>query len=590
MRSDRKSNCQRRRLTVELLEPRNLLSAASVFPAPPAASSLVASPLAVVLGSGSAAAAKSSTATNPTVVGYTPRQILAAYGFNLLTTFSTGSGSESANGAGQTIAIVDAYNDPNIASDLAVFDATFGIAAPPSFKIVSQTGTSKLPVTNPDWDTEISLDVEWAHAIAPGANILLVETTSDRWSDLIAGVDYAKNQPGVSVVSMSWDVPEYRIEAATDSTFTTAANHPVTFVAAAGDYGSPPEYPATSANVLAVGGTTLSLSSGGSYGSETAWSDGGGGVSTVEKEPAFQDGAQATGYRSAPDVSYDANPNSGFAVYDTIDDRYGTGWEEIGGTSAGAPQWSALLAITDEGLAAAGKPALAQAQARLYTLPANAFHDVTSGNNGTYATGVGYDAVTGLGSPVANVLIEDLINGTTGSPTGVSRLRTYNFGFQGGSAAIVNYTAVGPVYGQFASTAESEPMAGSYPLLPQFLGSASASQNSASSIAKSLVASPASFPTTTPASGDDSNDTGAQSPTDTSSDGAFDSTNDSTTGSATFAMPGPVDDSPDLSKAIDRLETVPDDYIPQPPIPHWGNPQPPGDGRSQIGSDAGALV
>ena len=227
-------------------------------------------------------------------------------------------------------------------------------------------------------------------------------------ADLIAGVDYAKIQPGVSVVSMSWDVPEYRIEAATDSTFTTAANHPVTFVASAGDYGSPPEYPATSPNVLAVGGTTLTLATGGGYGSETAWSSGGGGVSTVEKEPAYQDGAQNTGYRSDPDVSYDADPNTGFAVYDTINDRYGTGWEEIGGTSAGAPQWSALIAIADEGLAAAGNSALAQAQARLYSLPANAFHDMTNGNNGSYAAAAGYDAVTGLGRPVANVLIEDL--------------------------------------------------------------------------------------------------------------------------------------------------------------------------------------
>ena len=349
-----------------------------------------------------------------------------------MTTFPTSSGSEAANGAGQTIAIVDAYNDPNIVSDLAAFDAAFGIAPPPSFKIVSQTGSTRLPLGNPGWDTEISLDVEWAHAIAPGANILLVETTSDRWSDLIAGVDYAKIQPGVSVVSMSWDASEYRIETATDSTFTTAANHPVTFVAASGDYGAPPEYPAISPNVLSVGGTTLNLAAGGGYGSETAWSGSGGGVSAIEKEPAYQDGAQNTGYRSNPDVAYDADPNTGFAIYDTIDNRYGTGWQEIGGTSAGAPQWSALLAIADEGLAAAGKPALAQAQARLYSLPANAFHDVTRGGNGVYSAGTGYDAVTGLGSPVANVLISDLVNGVTGSPTGLSNLHPHFFQFSPG--------------------------------------------------------------------------------------------------------------------------------------------------------------
>ena len=262
--------------------------------------------------------------------------------------------------------------------------------------------------------------MEWAHAIAPGANILLVETTSDRWSDLIAGVDYAKMQPGVSVVSMSWDVPEYRIETATDATFTTAANHPVTFVAAAGDYGSPPEVSRHVAECLGRRRHDASSRSrpGGGYGSETAWSDGGGGVSTVEKEPAYQDGAQNTGYRSDPDVAYDADPNTGVAVYDTVNDRYGTGWDEIGGTSAGAPQWSALLADRQRRAGGGRQSALDAAQARLYSLPANAYHDITTGNNGTYAAGVGYDAVTGLGTPVANVLIEDLINGTTGSPTG----------------------------------------------------------------------------------------------------------------------------------------------------------------------------
>ena len=398
---------KRRRLTFESLEPRNLLSA----------SPLIATPLSSRL-SGPAI-------TNTTIVGYTPSMIRAAYGFNQLTAFSTsGGGTEPANGAGQTIAIVDAYNDPNITGDLAAFDAAFGIAAPPSFTIVSQTGsTSKLPVTNAGWDTEISLDVEWAHAIAPGAKILLVEATSDRWTDLLAAVNYAKSQPQVSVVSMSWGVSEYRLETATDSTFTTPANHPVSFVAAAGDWGAPPVYPAISPNVLGVGGTTLSLTAGGSYTSETAWTDGTGGVSMVEKEPGYQTGAQSTGDRVGPDAAYDADPNTGFAIYDTVNDGYGTGWTELGGTSAGAPQWAALLAIGDEGLAAAGKPAIANAQARVYSLPASAFHDIKTGNNGTYAAGVGYDAVTGLGTPIVNVLIPDLINGVTGSPTGVSSIK-----------------------------------------------------------------------------------------------------------------------------------------------------------------------
>jgi subtilase family serine protease len=487
------------------------------------------------------APASSPAVTNPTVVGYTPSQIESAYGFNQLTTFSTNSGSEPANGAGQTIAIVDAYNDPNIASDLAVFDAAFGIAPPPSFKIVGQTGSTKLPTTNPGWDTEISLDVEWAHAIAPGANILLVETTSDRWSDLLAGVDYAKNQPGVSVVSMSWDVSEYRIETGTDSTFTTAANHPVTFVAAAGDYGSPPEYPATSPNVLSVGGTTLTLSSGGGYGSEVAWSDGGGGVSLVETEPAYQDGAQNTGYLSSPDVSYDADPNTGFAVYDTVNDRYGTGWEEIGGTSAGAPQWSALIAIADEGLAAAGKPALAQAQARLFTLPANAFHDITSGNNGTYAAGPGYDAVTGLGSPIANVLIYDLVNGVTGSPTGVSNLHPHYFPFSAGAGNTV-YTVAGP---GFTPNLPSAPAASLSSAMPQMVG---APQVVAASGEKSRTAlqpsSPSNFPMTPFGSDDCDDSSSVNGPTDDSTNSVTgDPAGDSSAAFATEATDEPATDA-----------------------------------------------
>jgi subtilase family serine protease len=495
---------RRTRLAIETLEARNMLSAAP----------LVVSPLAARTTSGSGS---SPAITNPTIVGYTPSQISSAYGFNQLTTFATLSGTEPADGAGQTIAIVDAYNDPNIASDLAVFDAAFGIAAPPSFKIVSQTGTSRLPIANPGWDTEISLDVEWAHAIAPGANILLVETTSDRWSDLLAGVDYAKNQPGVSVVSMSWDVSEYRIEAATDSTFTTAANHPVTFVAAAGDYGSPPEYPAASPNVLSVGGTTLTLAAGGGYGSEIAWSDGGGGVSSVEREPAYQDGAQNTGYLSSPDVAYDADPNTGFAVYDTINDRYGTGWEVIGGTSAGAPQWAALLAIADEGLAAAGKPALAQAQARLYTLPANAFHDITSGNNGTYAAGPGYDAVTGLGSPVANVLIDDLINGVTGSPTGVSNLSPYSFQFAAGGAGNAVYTVARVGFAPIPIPIPM-PAASVTAPTPQLFGS----QQIAAAVETSRPASPSNLPLTSFGSDDDSDNSSTNASVDDSANDASD--------------------------------------------------------------------
>ncbi len=390
----KQSSARGRTLTFEWLESRNLLSAS----APVAVPSITLLP--------------SASAGSPS--GYTPTQIRQAYGFNQVT-FGTTTG----NGAGQTIAIVDAYNDPNIASDLTKFDNQFGLAAPPSFKVVSQSGNPfQLPATDSGWGLEISLDVEWAHAIAPGANILLVEANSSSLSDLLSAVNYAKQQAGVATVSMSWGTSEFSGETAYDSAFTTSAGHSgVTFVASSGDSGSPAGWPAISPNVLSVGGTTLNLS-GSNYSSETAWSGSTGGTSAFESEPSYQTGVQSTGRRTNPDVAYDASPNTGVAVYDSLATGGQSGWFQVGGTSAGAPQWAALIAVADQGRALKGLPALAGAQSTLYTLPSADFHDVTSGSNGGYRAGVGYDEVTGLGSPVANLVIQNLVNGvstTTGS-------------------------------------------------------------------------------------------------------------------------------------------------------------------------------
>ncbi len=242
-----------------------------------------------------------------------------------------------APGAGETIAIVDAYNDPNIVSDLATFDKQFGIAAPPSFKIVNETGGTSLPANNRGWSSEIALDVEWAHAIAPGANILLVEASSASTTDLDKAEDFARNAAGVVVVSNSWGSSEYSSESSEDVHFTTPTGHAgVTFTVAAGDEGTGAEYPSSSPDVLSVGGSTLRLTSSGAYSSESVWSDGGGGKSLYEGLPSFQSGF-TTGNRGTPDVSYDANPSTGIAVYDS----YGSGgWAQFGGTSAGAPQWA----------------------------------------------------------------------------------------------------------------------------------------------------------------------------------------------------------------------------------------------------------
>jgi subtilase family serine protease len=340
--------------------------------------------------------------------GFSPAQIRQAYGFNQL----------SLNGAGQTIAIVDAYSDPNIASNLATFDATYGIAAPPSFTQVNESGGTSLPAASPSWGLEESLDVEWAHAIAPGAKIILVEASSSNLTDLLTGVNYARNVPGVSVVSMSWGASEFSGESSYDSYFTTPAGHTgVTFVASSGDSGSAgaPEWPSISSNVLAVGGTQLTTDVAGDYEGETAWSGSGGGISAYESQPSFQKSVvtQSTTKRTVPDVAYDGSGSSPFAVYDTY--SY-SGWLEVYGTSAGAPQWSALVALADQGRAAAGKAALdgpTQTLPDIYQLPSSDFHDVTSGSNGGYSATAGYDLVTGRGSPVANLVVAGLVGGST---------------------------------------------------------------------------------------------------------------------------------------------------------------------------------
>ncbi|HEX4132273.1 MAG TPA: ELWxxDGT repeat protein, partial [Pirellulales bacterium] len=360
-------------------------------------------------------------------VGLTPVQIRHAYAIDQI--YFSG-GTIAGNGAGQTIAIVDAYDDPTIASDLHNFDLAFGIADPPSFLKVSQTGsTTNLPGTDPagpgdSWAVEISLDVEWAHALAPGANILLVEANTNSNANLFAAESYAANYPGVSVVSNSWSEGEYSGETSNDSLFQTPAGHTgVTFLASSGDDGAPSGYPAYSPNVVAVGGTTLALSDL-VYSSEVGWSGSGGGISSNETQPTYQKGVvtQSTTKRTAPDVSFDADPNSGVAIYDSWDLGSATPWEQIGGTSFSSPAWAALIAIADQGRVLEGLGTLdgaTQTLPDLYALPSSDFHDITSGNNG-YSAGTGYDLVTGRGSPIANLVINGLLSDTYFTATSVT--------------------------------------------------------------------------------------------------------------------------------------------------------------------------
>ena len=199
-------------------------------------------------------------------------------------------------------------------------------------------GTDLPPPSNIDWQLEACLDVEWAHAIAPNATILLVEATSASDSDLLSAVDYATSQPGVVAVSMSWGNNEFSSEPS--SSFEDHFNKPgITFFASSGDDGTNVMWPAASANVVSVGGTTLNLNSAGKVISETAWGNSSGGVSNYVAKPIFQTNFGLTyPNRAVPDVSYNGDANTGVSVYN------GTWWK-VGGTSAGAPQWAAIHAL-----------------------------------------------------------------------------------------------------------------------------------------------------------------------------------------------------------------------------------------------------
>src|SRR6202041_323481 len=187
-----------------------------------------------------------------------PAQMRAAYGVNQIM-----FGNTAGTGAGQTIAIVDAYNDPKIIADANSFSSNFGLpqfnaSGGPTLQVLNETGGTSLPSNSSPggWDIEESLDVEWAHTIAPQANIILFEASSASYFDLLSAVQTAAATPGVSAVSMSWGGGEFSGETSYDSTFLTPSGHQgVTFLASTGDDGTPAGYPALSPDVVAVGGT-----------------------------------------------------------------------------------------------------------------------------------------------------------------------------------------------------------------------------------------------------------------------------------------------------------------------------------------------
>jgi subtilase family serine protease len=308
-----------------------------------------------------------------------------------------------ASGGKGTIALIDAYDDANMESDLAVFDKQFGLPSCTTTNgCFEKHKMATSTAANSGWAMETSLDVEWAHAIAPGAKILLVEAKTPSGANLLSAIDYATSRKDVVAISMSWGGAEFSDELSYDTHFVDKANPAAAFFASSGDDGTGASWPASSPNVIGVGGTSLELASSGALIAESAWSGSGGGVSAYEKEPGYQTAykiSKANGMRAIPDVSYDADPASGYPIYITT----GTGskakgaWDEVGGTSAGAPQWAAIQSL-------GGSAALA----KFYTDKASTstlkyFRDITSGSNGTceyYCDArKRYDYVTGLGSP-----------------------------------------------------------------------------------------------------------------------------------------------------------------------------------------------
>jgi subtilase family serine protease len=253
------------------------------------------------------------------------------------------------------------------------------------------------------------MDVEWAHAIAPDAKILLVVAPSASITDLLAAIDYATSH-GAQVVSNSWGGSEFSSESSYNSHFS----HPgVTYFASSGDSGAGVSWPASSPYVVSVGGTTLNVDPSGNYLSESAWSGSGGGLSAYVSRPAYQDVvSQLVGAsRGNPDIAFDADPNTGVAVYDTTRYQGQSGWYVVGGTSLSAPAWAAIVALADQ---SRNTPLSSNETLNaLYSLGSGSnyqtyFHDILSGDNSGYNAGSGYDLVTGWGSPIANQLVPAL--------------------------------------------------------------------------------------------------------------------------------------------------------------------------------------
>jgi subtilase family serine protease len=329
--------------------------------------------------------------------GYSPNQIAKAYGFDKIPSIG--------DGRGKTIAIVVALGSTYIQEDLNHFCSVYGI---PSTPVQVHYHTYKEPYPDyrvaPSWALETTLDVQWAHAMAPGAKIVVVVAKSTVGWHLFNAVRYAANVVKADVVSMSWGTAGVEADLrAYDHYFTKSG---VSYVASSGDEGGVVNYPSSCPNVTAVGGTSLLYDSESNIiTSETAWSNGGGGISMYEPIPTYQTGFNTSSFRSTPDLSLVADPYTGVSVYFTNNDTLKPGWYVLGGTSVSAPIMSALLARR----ASLGNAGITRFNDKAYGVAGTAystyFRDITEGSNGQPAH-AGYDLATGLGCPIADQIVQ----------------------------------------------------------------------------------------------------------------------------------------------------------------------------------------
>lgn len=314
--------------------------------------------------------------------GYHPSDLQSAYGLS-----ATG-------GSSQTVAIVDAYDDPNAETDLAVYRSTFGLPACTTangcFRKINQTGGTAYPRGSGSWAEEISLDLDMVSAICPGCHILLVEATSASLANLGTAVNTAAKTAGVVAISNSYGGTEYSSETNDENTYY---NHPgIAITVSSGDNGYGVEFPAASQYVTAVGGTSLKRSGTGFV--ETAWSGAGSGCSKYIKKPSWQ-GDTGCAQRTVADVSAIADPNTGVAVYDTY--HVHPSWLIFGGTSVASPIIASVYAL-------AGNASSVTYGSYPYS-HTSSLTDVLSGSNGSCGSsylctaGAGYDGPTGLGTP-----------------------------------------------------------------------------------------------------------------------------------------------------------------------------------------------